>query len=94
MNNQPMRGPPTLVVTVFLTASLRAQTGERPKTAPAPVPAKQEAAKKDPPTLGFNRLKDVPPIIDSDAMSEGQKLEKELPTSQDTSQPMDRRFQE
>ncbi len=34
---------------------------------------------KAPPTLGFNRAKDVSPIIDSDALVEEGKLEKQLP---------------
>lgn len=61
----------------------RPSTGQATtQSKPKPAPAKQETAKKDPPTLGFNHLKDVPPIIDSDAMSEGQKLEKELPKNE------------
>jgi hypothetical protein len=52
----------------------------KPKTIPAQ--AKQEAAKKDPPTLGFNHIKDIPSIMDQDAMIEEQRLEKELPGNQ------------
>jgi hypothetical protein len=48
---------------------------------PKPAPAKQEAAKK-PPTLGFNHIKGVPPILDSDALAEEERLEKELPGNQ------------
>ena len=61
-------------------ATGQATTQSKPK--PSPAPAKQEAVKKDPPTLGFNRIKDVPPIIDSDALIEEGRLEKELPGNQ------------
>ena len=44
--------------------------------------AKQEATKKDSPTLGFNHIKDVSPIIDQDAYMEELKLEKQLPGNQ------------
>ena len=56
------------------------QTAQKSKTAPAA--AKQEAAKKAPPTLSFNRIKDVSPIIDEDAMLDEHRLEKELPGNQ------------
>jgi hypothetical protein len=38
---------------------LHAQTSQ--KADPAPTAARQEAAKKDTPTLGFNNIKDVSP---------------------------------
>ena len=38
--------------------------------------------KKAPPTLGFNRIKDVSPVMDSDALHEEWKLEKQLPGNQ------------
>ena len=66
------------VVALSLTASVFAQTSQTPKSTAPP----KQAPKKNPPTLGFNRLKDVPPILDSDAMTEGQKMEKELPGNQ------------
>lgn len=69
-----------VVVALSLTASVFAQTSQTPKST-APALAKQ-APRRNPPTLGFNRLKDVPPILDSDAYTEGQKLEKELPSNQ------------
>lgn len=46
------------------------------------VPAKQQTAKKDPPTLGFNHIKGASPILDMDALTEEQRLEKELPGNQ------------
>jgi hypothetical protein len=67
----------TLVVAFSLAVLVHAQTSQTPK--PAAAAEKQQAAKKDPPTLGFNHIKDVPPIMDADAMTEEQKLEKELP---------------
>ncbi|SRR6266478_2567814 len=72
------------IVGLSFAAWICGQTSQKPKTtaAPAPAPVKQQPAKRDPPTLGFNRLKDVPPIIDSDAMTEGQKLEKDLPKNE------------
>src|SRR5713226_7636263 len=70
----------TLVVAFLFAAWVNAQTSQRPKPAPAAV--KQQTAKKDPPTLGFNHIKDVSPILDSDALTEEQKLEKELPGNQ------------
>lgn len=72
----------TFAVALLFEAWVSAQTNDKPKPAAAPVPAKQQTAKKNPPTLGFSRLKDVPPIIDSDAMIEGQKMEKELPKNE------------
>jgi hypothetical protein len=52
------------------------------KSNSAPTSTKQEPAKKEHPTLGFNHIKDVSPITDSDAMQEERKLEKELPGNQ------------
>lgn len=71
-----------LAAVLSFAAMLCAQTNQKPKPAVASASAKQQPAKKEPPTLGFNRLKDVPPIIDSDAMTEGQRLEKELPKNE------------
>ncbi len=70
----------TLVAVLSFAASVCAQTSQQTK--PASAPTKQQTAKKDPPTLGFNHIKDVPPIIDSDAMTEGQTLEKKLPNNE------------
>jgi hypothetical protein len=53
------------------------QTAQKSKTVPAAA-----AVKKDPPTLGFNHLKDVSPITDEDAHAEELKLEKELSGNQ------------
>ncbi len=63
-------------------ATWQAAQTKKPKPVPAADP-KPEVKKAPPtPTLGFNRLNHVPPIIDSDAMLEGQRLEKELPGNQ------------
>src|SRR6267142_1185859 len=70
-----------LVLFVFATEPAMGQAMAQSKPKPA-TPAKQEAAKKDPPTLGFNHIKDVPPIMDSDALLEEGRLEKELPGNQ------------
>jgi hypothetical protein len=72
----PMKTTFMLVVLLSSAASLCAQN----QPTPAPLPKQQ--TKKDPPTLGFNHLKDSPPILDSDAFSEGQKMEKELPKNE------------
>jgi hypothetical protein len=47
----------------------------------APAAAKQESAKKDPPTLGFNRIKDVSPVTDEDAFMDESRMKKELPNN-------------
>lgn len=73
-----------LVLTILLS-TMQGQQSAGQTTAqskPHPAPVKQEVAKKDPPTLGFNHIKDVPPIIDEDAMLEEHRLEKELPGNQ------------
>jgi hypothetical protein len=62
--------------------SATGQAANQSKSKPIPAPAKQEAVKKAPPTLGFNHIKDVPPIIDEDAMLDEHRLEKELPGNQ------------
>ena len=67
----------TLVVAFSFAVSVCAQTSQKPK--PAPAAEKQQAAKKDSPTLGFTRIKDVSPITDQDAYMEELKLEKKLP---------------
>jgi hypothetical protein len=66
------------VVPFVVAAWSHAQTNQHAKP---PAPTKQ-AADKGPPTLGFNHIKDVSPILDSDALSEEHKLEKELPGNQ------------
>jgi hypothetical protein len=76
-----MKSMLTFAVLLF-AAWISAQTNEKPKPAAAPAPVKQQTEKKDPPTLGFNHIKDVSPIMDSDAMQEEGKLEKELPGNQ------------
>jgi hypothetical protein len=66
----------TLVLAFWLTGWVQAQTNQKP------VAAKQETAKKDPPTLGFNQIKDVSPVLDEDAYMEEVELEKQLPGNQ------------
>jgi hypothetical protein len=62
----------TLVVTLSF-AVVCAQTSQKPAS------EKQQAAKKDTPTLGFAHIKDVSPIMDEDAYTEELKMEKQLP---------------
>jgi len=68
-----MKIVPMLVVTFLLAALLQAQSSQK-STA-----ARQDVAKKDPPTLGFNRIKDVSPVTDEDAYMEELKMKKQLP---------------
>src|ERR1700692_4152075 len=63
----------TVVVALSLAVWLHAQTK------PTPGAANQEAAQKNPPTLGFTHIKDVSPLTDEDAYMEELKLEKQLP---------------
>src|SRR6476660_5437720 len=72
-----MKAVPTLVVTFLLAAWLQAQTSQKLK--PTLAAARQDVARKDPPTLGFNHIKDVSPIADEDAFMEELRMEKELP---------------
>jgi hypothetical protein len=51
-------------------------------SATIPATEKQQAAKKNPPTLGFARSKDVSPIMDEDAYLEELKMEKQLPNNE------------
>lgn len=67
----------TLAVAFSFSASAHAQTSQKPK--PAPAAEKEQATKKDSPTLGFTHIKDVSPITDQDAYMEELKLEKQLP---------------
>ncbi len=75
----------TLLMILLLTLQgqeVRSATGQaanQSKSKPTPAPAKQETAKKDPPTLGFTRIKDVSPIADEDAYMEELRMKKELP---------------
>jgi hypothetical protein len=59
----------TLIPTVFLLATL-VTGGQQGKTIPTA---------KEFPTLGFAYIKDVPPIIDADALEEEHELGKKLP---------------
>jgi hypothetical protein len=70
-----MRTMLTLVVAFSFASSVCPQTSQKP----APTTEKQQAAKKDAPTLGFARHKDVSPITDQDAYTEEMKMEKQLP---------------
>jgi hypothetical protein len=75
-----MKAVLTFVVALSFAAWLHSQTSQKPKPAPAAV--KPQAAKKEPPTLGFSRVKDVSPITDEDAYMEELKLENQLPGNQ------------
>jgi hypothetical protein len=66
-----------LGVVLFLAAWVYGQTTQKPKAGSSS--GQQQAAKQDPPTLGFNHIKDVSSITDDDATHEEWKLEKELP---------------
>jgi hypothetical protein len=67
------------LISLLIAAWMQAQTSQKPKPAPAPAAAKQEVAKKEPPTLGFIRIKDASSLTDEDAYMEELKLEKQLP---------------
>src|SRR6266446_70121 len=69
----------TLVFVLFVFATEPAMGQATTQSKPKPAPVKQEAAKKDPPTLGFNRIKDVSPIADEDAYMEELRMKKQLP---------------
>ena len=69
----------TLVLVLFVFATEPAMGRATAQSKPKPAPAKQEAAKKDPPTIGFNHIKDVSPIADEDAFMEELRMKKELP---------------
>jgi hypothetical protein len=58
-----------LLLTVFLLATLVAG-GQQEKAIPS---------MREHPTLGFAHIKDVPPIIDADALAEAHETEKKLP---------------
>lgn len=75
-----MKRPVTLAAMLLFSVWGYGQDTQKPKTTPAS--AKQQTSKKDPPTLGFNHIKDVSPITDDDAIHEEWKLEKELPGNQ------------
>src|SRR5262252_10792304 len=64
---------------LFLVTSFLVGAAQDEKVKPAPAPVRQQPAKKDPPTLGFTHIKDVSPIMDSDAMHEEWELKKKLP---------------
>ena len=65
---------------LFVASVYPQQPTNKPK--PSSASGQKQSAQKDPPTLGFNRVKDVSPIIDSDALVEEGRLEKELPGNQ------------
>jgi hypothetical protein len=59
-----------LVILMLVTACQAQQTNSKAKSS---TPA---------PSLGFNKIKDVPPIIDTDALVEENELKKKLPDNQ------------
>lgn len=62
-----------------VTQTQQPQTG---KAAADPTAPTQEPAQAATPTLGFAKIKDVSPILDSDSLVEEGKLEKRLPGNQ------------
>jgi hypothetical protein len=72
-----MKAITLILVTLLLSGWLKGQVDQGPKTPPAAT--KEEATKKDPPTLGFTRIKDVSPVTDEDAYMEELKMKKQLP---------------
>lgn len=67
-----------LAVTLpLLATACLAQNSEQPQPT-----TKTRAAPKQEPTLGFSHVKDVSPIIDSDALAEENELKKKLPDNQ------------
>ncbi len=52
------------------------------KAKPVPAQNQQVAKKSDPPTLGFNKIKDVSPVMDMDAINEENELQKKLPNNE------------
>jgi hypothetical protein len=66
---------PALALLLAVCTWALAQTSQKP----VPTAAKDQAAKKEPPTLGFNHIKDVSPIVDEDAFMEELKMKKDLP---------------
>jgi hypothetical protein len=67
-----------IALVLSLPCFLMSQSTSKPKQ----TPTKQQTVKKDAPTLGFNNVKDVSPIIDEDAIHEEWKVEKKLPGNQ------------
>jgi len=65
---------------LFVASVYPQQPTDKPK--PSSASGQKQSVQKDPPTLGFNHIKDVSPIIDEDAMLEEHRLEKELPGNQ------------
>ncbi len=65
-------------VGVLFVASVYAQQPTN-KPKPSSASGQKQSVQKDPPTLGFNHIKDVSPITDEDTYMEELKLEKQLP---------------
>lgn len=66
-----MKNPGFLLALVAALAFLSCTRGSTPIT--------QQLQQTKTPTLGFNPRKDVSPVLDSDALLEEGKLEKQLP---------------
>jgi hypothetical protein len=49
---------------------------------PAQQPHSKSSTRRLPPSLGFNRIKDVSPVVDTDALREESELKKKLPDNQ------------
>jgi len=77
-SNKRMKTLNTLGALLLFSVWIHGQGNQKPRN----TPEKPQTAKKDPPTLGFDHIKDVSPIIDEDAFLEEMKLEKSLPGNQ------------
>jgi len=77
-----MKTTVVLAAMLLFGAWASAQTNQQSKPAAASAPSKQQPAKNDSPTLGFTHIKDVSPVLDSDAMHEEWELQKKLPGNQ------------
>jgi len=49
---------------------------------PAQGPSQSPHKERPAPTLGFNNIKDVPPVMDMDAITEEMEMQKKLPNNQ------------
>lgn len=78
---EPMKKILMLGAIVVFSMWARGQTTQKPKTTP-PASEKLQTPRKDPPTLGFNKVKDVSPVLDTDALAEENELKKKLPNNE------------